>query len=79
MGGGSGDGVDGLELVNVCHFSHNGAVDVTTRGRTVTVNAERYTEMIRNFFLRELRRRRLKTNEIWFQQDGATAHTQEYP
>lgn len=46
-------------------------------GRTVTVNSDRYTEMIRNFFLRELRRRRrrLNTNDIWFQQDGATAHT----
>ena len=44
-------------------------------GRAVTVNSERYVEMITNFFLPELRRRRVPIRRVWFQQDGATAHT----
>jgi len=44
-------------------------------GNAVTVNSERYTEMINNFFVPELRRKRLPIRRVWFQQDGATAHT----
>lgn len=44
-------------------------------GRAVTVNSERYVEMITNFFIPELRRRRVPIRRVWFQQDGATAHT----
>lgn len=44
-------------------------------GIAVTVNSERYVEMITNFFSPELRRRRVPFRRVWFQQDGATAHT----
>jgi hypothetical protein len=39
-------------------------------GRTVTVNAERYTAMLETFLRNELNLRQL--NSLWFQQDGAT-------
>ena len=42
---------------------------------TVTVNSARYIEMITNFLRPELRRRRINCANVWFQQDGATAHT----
>lgn len=41
--------------------------------RTVTVNAARYTEMINGFFLPNLAE--MDVGDVWFQQDGATAHT----
>ena len=44
-------------------------------GNAVTVNSERYTEMISNFFGPELRRKRVPIWRVWFQRDGATAHT----
>lgn len=44
-------------------------------GRTVTVNQDRYLRMLDNFFIPELRRKRLVMRNVWFQQDGATAHT----
>lgn len=44
-------------------------------GAAVTVTADRYLEMLNNFFLPALRRRRIAIRNIWFQQDGATAHT----
>lgn len=44
-------------------------------GRTVTVNSQRYLAMLRDFLIPELRRNHLARNRIWFQQDGATAHT----
>lgn len=44
-------------------------------GRAVTVNSERYLTMLREFLLPELRRRRINRRNVWFQQDGATAHT----
>lgn len=40
--------------------------------RAVTVNSERYVNMIENFFLPTLGEIDIR---IWFQQDGATAHT----
>jgi len=44
-------------------------------GVTVTVNSARYIEMITNFLRPELHRRRINCANVWFQQDGATAHT----
>lgn len=43
--------------------------------RTVTVNSERYLQMLETFLTAELRRLGVNNNEIWFQQDGATSHT----
>lgn len=40
-----------------------------------TVNARRYTDMLERFFVQQLRRKRVSPNKIWFQQDGAKAHT----
>lgn len=44
------------------------------RGQAVTVNAERYSEMLRTFFIPRLREHGLNDETI-FQQDGATSHT----
>lgn len=44
-------------------------------GQTVTVNSQRYLTMLNDFLIPEIRRNRLNHNRIWFQQDGATAHT----
>lgn len=44
------------------------------RGHAVTVNANRYSEMLRSFFIPKVRELGL-TNETFFQQDGATSHT----
>jgi hypothetical protein len=44
-------------------------------GVSVTVNAERYNHMLETFFLPEMRRRNCNMARVWFQQDGATAHT----
>lgn len=41
-------------------------------GTTVTVNGNRYREMIQKFFIPNLAN---ELGEAWFQQDGATAHT----
>ena len=46
-----------------------------SEGAAVTVTSERYVAMLRNFCEPELRRRRIDLSSIWFQQDGATAHT----
>ena len=42
---------------------------------TATVTSDRYIRMFENCFLPELRRRGINRASIWFQQDGATAHT----
>ncbi|GFU29964.1 DUF4817 domain-containing protein, partial [Trichonephila clavipes] len=42
-------------------------------GHNVTVNGDRYTAMITNFFIPELNNH--DVHELWFQQDGATCHT----
>ncbi|GFW97977.1 uncharacterized protein TNCV_1806281 [Trichonephila clavipes] len=42
-------------------------------GHNVTVNGDRYTAMITNFFIPELNKHDVQ--ELWFQQDGATCHT----
>lgn len=44
-------------------------------GSTVTVNSARYVNMFENFFKQELRRRGINRRDVWFQQDGTTAHT----
>jgi len=43
-------------------------------GATVTVISERYVEMLRNFLRPQLQSLRVNMEEMWFQQDGATAH-----
>ncbi|GFW83110.1 putative transposase [Trichonephila clavipes] len=42
-------------------------------GHNVTVNGDRYRDMITNFFIPELNNHDVQ--ELWFQQDGATCHT----
>jgi hypothetical protein len=44
-------------------------------GAAVTVITEGHVEMLRNFCERELRRHAIDPPSVWFQQDGATAHT----
>ena len=44
-------------------------------GAAVTVASEHYVAMLRNFCEPELRRRGIDLSSVWFQQDGATAHT----
>ena len=43
-------------------------------GNAVTVNADRYVEMLKNFFTPQLARFPVNENML-FQQDGATSHT----
>jgi hypothetical protein len=42
-------------------------------GQNVTVNGERYRDMIRSFFVPQLAG--INLADMWFQQDGATCHT----
>ena len=44
-------------------------------GRAETVNSARYTETLRTFLEPELQSLGVETQTLWFQQDGATAHT----
>ena len=44
-------------------------------GATVTVTSERCVEMLRNFLRPQLQSLWVNMEEMWFQQDGATAHT----
>jgi hypothetical protein len=44
-------------------------------GRPVTVNSAHYTEMLRTFLELELQGLGVETQTLWFQQDGAMAHT----
>jgi len=44
-------------------------------GATVTVTSGGYVEMLSNFLRPQLRSLRVNMEEMWFQQDGATAHT----
>ena len=39
------------------------------------LNAAHYLSMPQHFLIQELRRRLLLRNHVWFQQDGAPAHT----
>jgi hypothetical protein len=45
------------------------------KGAVVTVTSERYVEILCNVCEQELRRRGINLSSVWFQQDGATAHT----
>jgi len=45
------------------------------QNNTLTVNSERYIEMLRSFLEPELQRLGIDRARFWFQQDGATAHT----
>jgi len=44
-------------------------------GAAVIVTSEHYVAMLRNFCEPELRRHGIDPSSVWFQQDGATAHT----
>lgn len=44
-------------------------------GVTVTVNSQRYVHMLNTFLRQELFRRQINRGRVYFQQDGATAHT----
>ena len=44
-------------------------------GVTVTVNSERYVEVLDKFWIELQRRFNSTLNRQWFQQDGATPHT----
>jgi hypothetical protein len=51
------------------HFFENAT------GQSVTVTSDRYVELMREFLNDELCRLRVDACLVWFQQDGATAHT----
>lgn len=59
----------------VCRSTVLGPYFFEENGQTVTVNSARYVAMIRDFLIPELRRHRIPLRRVWFQQDGATAHT----
>lgn len=40
-----------------------------------TVTAPRYCQMVRRYFIPQLRRRHVSLEKTWFQQDGASSHT----
>jgi hypothetical protein len=44
-------------------------------GKTVTVNSQRYVHMIQTFLTQQLLEFHENTDNVWFQQDGATSHT----
>uniref|UniRef100_UPI00358E2D47 uncharacterized protein n=1 Tax=Myxine glutinosa TaxID=7769 RepID=UPI00358E2D47 len=44
-------------------------------GVTVTVTSDRYIDMLENFLRPQLEHLELEELDVWFQQDGATAHT----
>jgi hypothetical protein len=44
-------------------------------GQSVTVTSDRYVELLWEFLNDDLCRLRVHTRLVWFQQDGATAHT----
>lgn len=50
-------------------------------GVTVTVNAERYVDMIQNFLVSRLQHLDMEMDFVWFQQCSATAPviSQQYP
>ena len=55
------------DIIRLYFFEENGV--------TETVNSARYIETITNILRPELRGRRINCANVWFQQDGATAHT----
>jgi hypothetical protein len=45
------------------------------REQAVTINSKRYLGMLQEFLIAHLKENEVDTEKIWFQQDGATAHT----
>ncbi|GFW89055.1 transposase [Trichonephila clavipes] len=56
-----------------CALWAGGILLQNDEGHNVTVNGDRYRDMITNFFIPELNNHDVQ--ELWFQQDGATCHT----
>ena len=61
-------GVASSGVIGPCFFEDKA-------GRAVTVNSASYTEMLRTFLEPELQKLGVENQTLWFQQDGATAHT----
>ena len=64
----------------LCAIGRNGIIGPywfeDDNGRPVTVNTERYVEIMRRKFIPALRRKRgVDMNTVIYQQDGATLHT----
>ena len=57
--------ISSARIVGPWFFEENGV--------TVTVNSERYVSMLEQYFFPEIEE--LNLGDIWYQQDGATAHT----
>lgn len=47
----------------------------TNFGIATAVNSERYSTVLREFPVPEIRRRRITRRHVWFQRDVASAHT----
>lgn len=60
--------ISGREIIGPYFFENY-------HGQAVTVNSDRYCEMINSFFREKLRNSSFSNRNTWFQQDGATAHT----
>jgi hypothetical protein len=61
-------GVASFAVIGPCFFEDKAY-------RAVTVNSAHYTKMLCTFLEPELQRLGVETQILWFQQDGATAHT----
>ena len=48
------------------------------KGDNATVNSERYIQLLKNKFMSALRRIGINTENMWFQQDGATTDTAKH-
>lgn len=59
----------------VGHFGIIGPYFFEENGVTVTVNSARYVHMLETYLKPQLRRRGINVKNVYFQQDGATAHT----
>jgi hypothetical protein len=59
----------------VASFGIIGPYFFEDEGVAVTVNSERYLRMLQDFFIPQLRMLNVDMDHVWFQQDGATAHT----
>jgi len=67
------------KVIVLCGVASFGVIDPyffeDEAGMAVTVNSARYTEMLHAFLELELQRFGAENQTLWFQQDGATAHT----
>lgn len=59
----------------VAKFGVIGPYFFEENGVTVTVTSQRYVHMLNTFLRPDLQRRGFNMNNVYFQQDGATAHT----